>query len=326
MEIIKKIINWLGESLTSEHTKDWKVVVLCVVAATTFWFFNALNKNDYTTVINYPIEFAFENPNDSLITVKFPPEKIAIDVSGRGWILFRKTFWFNYAPIKIELSSPVDTKFLTRGSLLPIIEPQLSDLKVNYIVDDTIFINIERKVSKKLRVFVDSANIGLEENHRITSMLRFRPDSVLIAGPMSVVQNLPGDMQLDIDEDDIDSEFNERIEANVLGEPLITYYPEKVSVNFKVTEFVKKESTLSIEWLEFPKQEKFTTNDSTVNVDYLVARENQDQVGQDQFKATADFSTLNASDSTILIEVISLSDFVTDVNFSPRSIKVNYVR
>ena len=324
METIKKIINWLGGSLTTENTKDWKVVVLCVIAATTFWFFNALNKNDYTTVINYPIRFNFNNPNDSLIIVKSPPERIAIDVSGRGWILFRKTFWFNYEPIKIELSAPVDTKFLTRGSLLPIIEPQLSDLKVNYIVDDTLFINIERRISKKLKVFVDSLRIGLENNHRITTQIRIRPDSVLIAGPKSIIDDLPVRMELEIDEDDIDSEFNDRIDANVLELPLVTYYPGKVSVNFKVSEFVRKESRLPIEWIKFPDQPNLTVSDSTVNIDYMAVLENQGQINGSQFRVTADFSAISANDSTILLELEILSDHVTDVNFSPRSIKVSY--
>lgn len=326
MEIIRKLINWLGGSITTENTKDWKIVVLCIVAATTFWFFNALNKNDYTTVINYPARFTFDNPNDSLIVVKPPPERIAIDVSGRGWILFRKTFWFNYQPVNIELSSPVDTKFLTRGSLRPVVEPQLSDLKVNYIVDDTIFINIEKRVSKKLRVFVDSSRVGLEENHRITSQLRLRPDSVLVAGPMSVIEDLPGSMELGIDEEDIDSEFNDRIDANVLQEPLVTYYPEKVSVNFKVTEFVKKGHLLAIEWRKFPTGRNLKISDSTVNVNYMVGRENQGQIGEDVFLASADFSTLNVEDSTIQIKVEALSPMVTDVNFFPRLIKVSYAQ
>ena len=324
METIKKIINWLGGSLTTENTKDWKVVVLCVIAATTFWFFNALNKNDYTTVIDYPIRFNFNNPNDSLIIVKSPPERIAIDVSGRGWILFRKTFWFNYEPIKIELSAPVDTKFLTRGSLLPIIEPQLSDLKVNYIVDDTLFINIERRISKKLKVFVDSLRIGLEDHHRITTQIRIRPDSVLIAGPKSIIDDLPARMELEIDEDDIDSEFNDRIDANVLELPLVTYYLEKVSVNFKVSEFVRKESRVPIEWIKFPDQPNLTVSDSTVNIDYMAVLENRGQINGSQFRVTADFSAISANDSTILLELEILSDHVTDVNFSPRSIKVSY--
>ena len=326
MEAIKKIVGWLEGSLKTEKTKDWKVVVLCVIAAITFWVFNALNKNNYTTVIDYPVKFVFANPNDSLIAVSPPPEKIEIDVSGRGWILFRKTFWFNYEPIKIDLPSPVDTKFLTRASLLPIIEQQLSDLKVNYLVSDTLFINIERKISKKLKVFVDSANVSLEDNHRITSPIRFRPDSVLIAGPVSVIDDLPGRMRLDIEEDDIDSKFSEKIDANVLELPLVTYYPEKVSVSFEVTEFVKKQDRLPIEWVQFPDASNLAISDSTVNIEYLVDKENQQQINERRFRVSGNFSAMNTSDSTILLELEILSDYVTAVDFSPRSVRLSYVQ
>ncbi len=324
METFKKIINWLSGSLTEEKTKDWKIVVLCVVAATTFWFFNALNKNNYTTVINYPIKFTFDNPNDSLILVKDPPEKIAIDVSGRGWILFRKTFWFNYEPININLSAPVDTKFLTRGSMQPLVEPQLNDLKVNYIVDDTIFLNIERRISKKLKVFVDNDRISLEENYQITSPIAIMPDSVLVAGPSSVIDNLSDALELEIGEEDIDAGFDDKIDANVLGFPLVTYYPEKVAVNFEVTEFVKKEHNLAIKWLKFPEINTLTVSDSIVNISYWVGRDNEEQIDASQFQVSADFSAIDAADSTILLEVVAKSDQIKDINFSPQKVKLRY--
>ena len=36
-----------------------KVVALCFLAAATFWFLNALNKDNYNTVVDYPIEIVF---------------------------------------------------------------------------------------------------------------------------------------------------------------------------------------------------------------------------------------------------------------------------
>jgi len=46
--------------ISPRQVSNIKVVVLCVAAATTFWILNALNKEDYTTIVDYPIEFEFD--------------------------------------------------------------------------------------------------------------------------------------------------------------------------------------------------------------------------------------------------------------------------
>ena len=72
--------------------ENWKVVVLAVAGAATFWLFNALNKN-YDTRLNYPVVFEFNR--DSVVVVTPLAEEINIDVNGGGWNLIRNTFWIN---------------------------------------------------------------------------------------------------------------------------------------------------------------------------------------------------------------------------------------
>lgn len=324
MKAIRKLINWLGGSINAENNKDWKVIALCILAATTFWFFNALNKNDYNTVIKYPIKFDYENPNDSLITVNPPPEKIAIDVSGRGWILFRKTFWFNFDPITIDLPSPADTRFLTRASLLPLVEQQLSDLKVNNVVEDTLFLQIENKISKKIAVVMDSNAISLENDFRLISPVSILPDSVLVSGPSSIIQSLPNQMEVIVDEEEIDSNFEERISAMVLDGSSLSYYPKDVVVKFDVDEFVQKQHEHKIDWINFPDNQSIKTSDSMINLQYWLPKARQDQLNENDFRLFANFDLLNPGDSSILLEVSSPADWIQNVVLNPKTIKILY--
>ncbi len=109
---------------------NWKVVLLSIIGATTFWFFNALNK-DYDARISYPIEFQFDR--DSVVIMQPLPTTLSIDVSSGGWNLLRKTFWFNVTPIQIVLENPTEIGFYTRNSLMPIVSDQLDELKINYL-------------------------------------------------------------------------------------------------------------------------------------------------------------------------------------------------
>ena len=69
--------------------ENWKVILLSIIGAATFWFFNALNKN-YDARISYPLSFSFDR--DSVIVVEPLAEEVKIDVTSGGWNLLRKTF------------------------------------------------------------------------------------------------------------------------------------------------------------------------------------------------------------------------------------------
>ena len=71
-----------------DKTSNLKVVVLCVVTATTFWLLNALNKDNYTTVVNQPISLQFD-PTEYM-AVKDLPKEVKIQINGNGWDLLKK--------------------------------------------------------------------------------------------------------------------------------------------------------------------------------------------------------------------------------------------
>lgn len=119
MKKIKEIFSWIGSLFSSSKKESWRVILLCLLAGTTFWLLNALNKN-YNTKINYPIRFLLDNA-DSVVIVKELPEKVEIDVSGGGWNLLRKTYWFNINPITIPLNNPTQINYILGSSLEPII-------------------------------------------------------------------------------------------------------------------------------------------------------------------------------------------------------------
>ncbi len=322
MEAIKRIVNWLSVLITSENNKDWKVVVLCIIAATTFWFFNSLNKSGYNTSINYPIELLYDNPNDSLMVVEAAPEEIEINVSGRGWVLFRETFWFNSDPLQISIESPVDTKFLTRETIFPLITQKLSELSVESVVADTVFFTIEKIISKKVKIFVDSLHLPLDSDYQLTSNITIQPDCVLIVGPSSLIGEIPNNLELRIDEEEIDENYEQDIEANLIDNPLISYYPADVMAKFEVDQFSQKSMVIPIQQINVPPDSTYSITDSLITISYYAGRKTQDQIRPSDFVANADFSAINKSDSTIEISIESLSEFPRNVVGEPGFVKV----
>src|SRR6187431_968935 len=110
MSFLRSIFN-----LLRFNRKNWKAVVLCVFAATIFWFFNALNKN-YTTNITFPLAFDYNSEN--YVAIRPLPEAVRINVTGMGWDLFRRSLGLKIPPLVIPLERPSQINRIV-GSTLP---------------------------------------------------------------------------------------------------------------------------------------------------------------------------------------------------------------
>ena len=89
------------------NRRNWKVVVLCILAATIFWLFNALNKT-YTTNITFPLEFDYDK--ETFVAVQPLPSNVRINVKGIGWDLFRRSAGLKVPALSIPLERPSEIK------------------------------------------------------------------------------------------------------------------------------------------------------------------------------------------------------------------------
>ena len=274
--------------------ENWKVVLLSVFGAATFWFFNAMNKN-YDTRIDYPLSYEFNR--DSVVVISPLVNTIKIDVSGGGWNLIRRTLRITADPITIELENPSDIKFLTRSSLIPLISDQLSGIDLTYIVTDTLYFDIEDKVSKRVMLSVDSLSIPLRDNFRIVSPIELYSDSVTITGPKSYIDRISDDIEIAFDDKEIDSDFEEDRDYRV--DPMVNVAPPQSTVRFDVSRFLLKEMNLPIEFLHFPEDSSIVANQDEIIVYYTVNEDFQNDISASDFSVTVDYNMMNNKDSTV---------------------------
>ena len=296
--------------------------MLSITVATVFWFFNALNKN-YSTRLNYPLDFSFQR--DSVVVVDRLPDRVLVDVSGGGWNLMRKTFLLSAGAVLIELDNPTEIKFLTRATLLPMITEQLSGLSLDFVVTDTVFINIEPKISKGLMVAVDSLTVPMDEDYRMISPIRIRPDSILVVGPKSMIDTLNPIYLVRFDESDISSDYNEEFDIE-FSSNLVRPLPDEVNVRFDVAEFNRSQITVPIESTNFPDDYSISLKDTIVNIYFTVRNKDLNKVNADEFSVTADLTMINKSDSTIPPILIAFPSYVMEIQLEPDTLTVEYAR
>ncbi len=298
-----------------------KVVILSLVAATTFWFFNALNKN-YDARINYPLEFEFAR--DSVVIVEELPDEVLIDVSSGGWNLLRKTFWFSVLPVVITLDNPADVKFLTRSSLIPIISDQILDLELNFLLTDTLFINVEHKVQKRVALNVDSLRIPLADNHRLVSPIRITPDTITVVGPASRISALPENLKIDIPRRNINSDFDRDVDVELPDGSLMTSQPEDVRIQFAVAEFTNVTLPVNLDQLNFPEDSSAYLEDSIIYVNYWVKADELNTVKPEDFVISADYTMIIRKDSTLLPILLESPTNAYDMEYFPDTLRISY--
>ena len=302
---------------------SWKVVILCFIGATTFWFFSALGKN-YNYRIKYPIEFVFDT--DSLIAVKPLPQYVDIDVSGGGWDLFKESFWFGTDPVMFDLENPVAIRFLTRPTILPILTEELSHYRVNFLYTDTLFIDIDRKSSKKVILDIDSAQLSMEDDYRLISPISIMPDTAVIYGPTSFLDTLKDIYSIKLDYDEIDEDFTKSVDLNLPEGFEIYSEPAEVTVEFSVEQFIRFELESVVEMINFPADSSVYVTYPEVKLQYLIQESKEEDLYSNDFKVIVDYGMIDKSDSTVPAIVIVQPEQVIEVEVIPDTLSISYER
>ena len=297
-------------------------MLLSLLGATTFWFFNELNK-EHTTRLIYPLEFKFDR--DSVVIIKPLPEALKIDVTSGGWNLLRRTFiLFSPAPITIELDNPTLVKLYTRASLLPVVTEQLNELRVNYLLTDTIYFDIEEKRSRFFKLAVDSSRIDLRRDYRITTPINIRPDSVELIGPKSIIDTLSNPYYFDLPDDRIDDDYDDDIELPMPRRDLMVALPEDIEIIFSVDRFQTVTIPVHFDALNFPADSSAVPAQETIDVEFVVKRSDRNRYEERDFGITLDYNLLETIDSTVVAIMIYAPEEAVDIRMEPEYMKILY--
>lgn len=324
MKLFDKISDGLSNLLLPISNETVKVVVLCVVTATTFWFFNALNDN-YSTRISYPIKFVYQD--SALVVVKELPDNVKINVSGGGWNLLRKTFWFTIEPVEIQLEDPVNDKYFLGSTLYATIADQLNEIQLNFIETDTLWVDIDSIKTHIAQVQFDSTAVKLSEGYRIISPISISPDSAEFTGPARFIETIPNLITLSSSKDKIEKDFNEEIAFSTYGSSLVNRKPVEVEVKFKVAKFIKQELMLPFEYINVPQDSaNYNFQDSLAILKFDIQESLASKYSLDSFKIVVDYAKINIRDSVTFPSIESSPEQINLENIQISPISFRYLK
>lgn len=300
------------------------MVVLCVAAATTFWVLNALNKDNYSTIVDYPVQWEYDQKN--FIPVKPLPNSIQIEISGNGWDLLRKYFKIGGTPYLIQLNSPAEKKYLLTADLKRSLGEFITPTQLQNVIGDTIHYQIDRIVTKTLRPVLDTLGYSLDKNIALEGKVYFIPDQLEITGPSSVLEAFDGKYPVALNATKINSDYSGKVSLTVNESltKLVQLKQKEIQVSFSVLTYLEGNKRLKIKKVNFPNTVSLPNEELVPVLSYLIEEANLPQLKDLKFEAILDYRKRNRADSTLQLEVSPNPNFLKEVRISPPQIKLKY--
>lgn len=311
MRFLRSIFN-----LLRFNRKNWKAIALCFFAATVFWFFNALNKS-YTTNISFPL--AFEYSHENYVPIKSLPREVRLNVSGIGWNLFRRSAGIKVPALTIPLDRPSEVKKIVGSTLPGFFSNQLEGLEINFVITDTLYLNIQPKAGRWLRLSLDSIQQNLDQNYAVAGDIKMEPESVFVEGPVALVTKLSEPTFLKIKEQNINKNFQKDVKIYFSEDDLIQCNPSSVSVSFDVEKFVRVRDSVRLELLNMPAKSRPWIEMNKIPCTFAIRESMIENFKPDSVKAVIDLKGFKRGE-------IKLVPTLTGLPKNSQVIKVDTIR
>lgn len=319
MSKAEDILGKFRRSFNTPSTKDEKikVVLVCIVISTTFWFFNALNKNDYVTRINYPISIQYDE--SEYVATASLPTRIPIEVSGGGWDLMARYFGLKMNTLEVNVERPDEEGYIMASSLRPSVTPMLEPIAVNYFLQDSIKFQIERRVTRSVVLSYDTSSVSVEEDFARTSEITISPATIELIGPGSQLDIVGDTLWIREEIRGVSEDFESAVNLPDLPD-LVTANTNSVDVSFFVVPLFAVDVSIPIERRNFPDNWEIIPNRAQVY--YKVPETSFNVADTAAVNVYVDYRQMTA-DSTLNIQYSLLNSKFREVRVFPQTAKAS---
>lgn len=315
MDKLLNIVKWIFNPFFVQKTDQLKVVALCVVVATTFWFLNAFNKT-YTTVFSFPIAYNYDK--EKYIPLEPLKTSVEISLTGQGWDLLKEAFSVENEPILITPSKLPGIEFISARVIENRSLSLLERFQINEILTDSLKCNFDYKISKLVNLKLPLDSISLGNGYAIVSDIEVTPKQVHISGPASVLEGLRDTMRLklhEIVEDDFDDEIALDFPQSVISAL------EEVNIRFDIAPYI--EVTRTLPYTIVNKNSNLAFRPKKILVKAYLPEKFQKNLVDSTIKLQLDLTHFTFEKDTVLpVQIMGFPKFVKYVTVEDSSIYI----
>lgn len=304
--------------------KERAILIVCMIISSIFWFVVKMSKT-YTT--DRIVQINYELPEGKAFA-ELPPAEFEAQVEATGWNLMYDFFISDRPKVTFDLNTfPALT--IERDQMVKRINEQMfkmlevkdvSSLSQRSFGKDYIVLDFEERFEKKLPVFFDGLP-SFQPGYDYLDSVILTPDSVLVSGPFSLVENLTHWKTNLVEATDLKENFSQKVRLKAPEKGQVFLNPETVQVDIAVEEFTGNELFVPVTLKNQPDSIRIFP--AKVQVQFVVGMTKFNQITADSFLLEADFQGIarNADNNTVPLSLIKQPKEVSGVNFSPKSVE-----
>lgn len=278
---------------------------------------------EYISIVSYAVDYD-ELPQNKLLEEK-PQETLDLLIKATGFKLLSA----NIAPKKINLKMhPLRKKgynnyyFLPKNQQLDIQKQLASGLKIEEVLQDTIYLKIGTLATKKLPV-KNTINMQFEAGYNLSEKLQIEPNFIQVSGSQSALKSLKEIEIVSIPLENINADFTKEVDLKLpKNSENIRFSNKKVKLIGKVDKFTEGTFDLPFTVENLPASVEINTFPKTVKVTYKVGLKNFNKVTANSFIIVCDFKQAQENKLNYLLPKIkSKPKLVSSVKIEPNKIE-----
>ncbi|MGE5437138.1 MAG: YbbR-like domain-containing protein [Syntrophothermus sp.] len=277
------------------------------------WISIALSSNYYAT-INVPLKLI--NFPKGYTTNSNIPTTTSIKIRGKGWDLFS----FNLSSSNEYVVSVDSGK--RNINLYNSLNENLwlsSGKEVVEIFPNQIRLQYERVLKKKVKIVPDY-EIEFKPSYGLATPIKLSPDSVVISGPYTLIEEIDSVVTEPLRSKDIDTKIAQSIELK--KNPKINYSIDEVQIDMDVQQIVDKDFIgIEVKILELPKNLDIILVPNKIDVG---VRGGIDLIGKlqpEEINASINYKDFLIDTLDVMVPNITVPENVNIINIKPESLK-----
>lgn len=285
--------------------KKLNIFIASVIFAVILWGSISLSDIYYT---NVDVKLTLTNLPSGYTTGSPLPEKIQLRVKGQGWRLVS----INVGPeteFRVSVGGDSGIHNLNLYNYLESNRWLLSDVEIINVSPDSIRFFVERINSKKLPV-ISGLELEYKPGYGLASDIIFKPDSVVVTGPFSLVRTMNAIKTSDKSLSPLDSRTETEVDLPKMNG--FVYDVNLVEVILDIQRIVDKQfDNIEVNVLDIPPRKEVVLLPNKIGFNVRGGIEILGKLKPDQFRAYIRFQSLVQDTTGSVIPILELPKNVT---------------
>ena len=285
--------------------KKLNIFIASVIFAVILWGSISLSDIFYT---NVDVKLTLTNLPSGYTTGSPLPEKIQLRVKGQGWRLVS----INVGPeteFRVSVGGDSGIHNLNLYNYLESNRWLLSDVEIINILPDSIRFFVERINSKKLPV-ISGLELEYKPGYGLASDIIFKPDSVVVTGPFSLVRTMNEIKTVDKSLSPLDSRTETEVDLPRMNG--FVYNVNLIEVILDIQRIVDKQfDNIEVNVLDIPPRKEVVLLPNKIGFNVRGGIEILGKLKPDQFRAFIRYQSLVQDTTGSVIPILELPKNVT---------------